>query len=112
MARAPHPPVLEVIGTGIGHVVIQREAADLIAPLGSPILPALVTLISAHRATGLTQSEHRCGDAIVRVVQATTALVVGVANTGDGGAASPTAGTSRARSGHSARCSSATCIPP
>src|SRR5262245_38038999 len=87
MARAPQAPssLLEVIGAGVGHVVIQREAADLIAPLGSPILPGLVTLISAHRATGLNQSEHRCGDAIVRVVACATALVVGVANTGAAG---------------------------
>ena len=80
MPPATQATALEVIGTGIGHVVIQREAADLLAPLGSPILPALLTLVEAHRATGKEFSEHRRGDVLLRVVNAPSGLGVGMAN--------------------------------
>ena len=37
-------------------------------------------LVEEHRAIGADHSEHRREDAVLRVVQATTALVVGLAN--------------------------------
>src|SRR5262249_50763247 len=85
-ALAAEAPVLEVIGAGVGHVVLTRAAADLIAPPGNPILPALVTLVAAHRAAGTAQREHAYGTATLRVVRAREgALVVGLA--ADGAAA-------------------------
>jgi hypothetical protein len=78
MATASPPAsVLEVIGHDVGHVVITRAAAAVIAPAGSPILPALVALIAAHKASNRPRTEHRYRDAVLWVVQATSALVVG-----------------------------------
>ena len=40
MASAPPADLLEVIGAGIGHVVVTRAAADVIAPGGGPNHPS------------------------------------------------------------------------
>ena len=34
--------MLEVVGNAVGHVILARAAADVLAPAGSSILPPLV----------------------------------------------------------------------
>jgi hypothetical protein len=68
--------VLEVIGHDVGHVYVSRRAADLLAPGGAPILPALVALVAAHRACNQSRTEHRVADAVVCVVTAASAAIV------------------------------------
>lgn len=73
-------PVLEVVGNAVGRVILSRGAAAVLAPDGSPILPPLVELVAAHRATGEDLSEHRRGEVLLRVVRSPSGLVVGLAN--------------------------------
>jgi hypothetical protein len=51
-------PVLEVVGNAVGHVILSRGAAAVLAPDGSPILPPLVALVAAHKASNQPRSEH------------------------------------------------------
>jgi hypothetical protein len=77
-ASAAQPaPLLEVLGHAIGHVVITRNAAAVIAPAGRAILPPLVALVTAHKATTHTRTEHRYGDVVLCVITTPTAVVIG-----------------------------------
>jgi hypothetical protein len=72
--------VLEVVGHGVGHVYVSRAAAEVLAPRGAPILPPLVALLTAHKATRYARTEcteHRYGEVTLCVVHTATATVVG-----------------------------------
>jgi hypothetical protein len=78
-AASPSTAVLEVVGHGVGHVYVSRRAAAVLAPEGAAIVPVVVRLVAAHRATKAARSEHAVGDAMVVIVSTPVALAIGVA---------------------------------
>jgi hypothetical protein len=77
-ASASQPaPVLEVVGNAVAHAILSRGAAAVLASDGSAILPPLVALVAAHKASKQTRSEHQFAGAVLVVVQTASAVVVG-----------------------------------
>jgi hypothetical protein len=66
-----------VVGNAVGHVLLSRAAAAVLAPDGRAILPPLVALVAAHKASQQMRSEHQVAGVVLVVEQTASAVVVG-----------------------------------